>query len=825
MNQLITLSLDVYTALKTRNDNHVFKSFKAISNFIYAEFSDLNIELAIPRISERALLGEEKASWFTGSNENLRKLSDLSEDQFELAEILLSEKLTYLLDQLDKTNSVETRYFREVLQAALKVPDKSFIFCDDSYDHFVFTVWGFEEKNSNAPENIGYTQSLGTLKRKAKPPIIPINQSKQTSSGQNSNPTQGEAGVQNGSKTKAINEVTDSESSNQIASTTSENRLKTSSVGNEGGDMQKAVSPIARKNKWYRKRSLALLLLFLLIVTLLFTFFRTHVEVNVPTSSLPDLIPLPPIDTTQIITDPNDPARRKIIGNRLNVALDKGTNLKNFLNKTNSRYPGLTAVFSDIDTRLIQYEIQQGQLNAWGDSLRNLPEVRLVFNDALIIPTEIQSDPGFSNSKSNWYFEKVQALDAWNYTKGSNQVTVAIIDNGFDLNHAELTGKITKPKNIPNGSTRLFAPSIQGGEHGTHVASTAIGNLNNGEGIAGIAPDCLLMPIQVADGNGIMSTLSIVMGVLYAIQQEAQVINLSLGMSFDQDIASISIPEQRRLLDQLYKDEERFWSELYDFALDNNIVIVQAAGNEDIISGLDPMRRSNKTIVVSALNESELRAGFSNFGQHSTVSAPGVNIYSAVPGGSYSYLQGTSMASPIVAGAAALMLSYDSTLTPLRIRNLLVHTGKNIASKSQKSVGPLIQLNRAFEYLGDSAFMKFPDTPTDLTFAAGDWLCDNQLKNENTLERLTLYFHIDKYGKGQLEVQEEDGTSCLSDLEVTLVNNQLRLTQSTALSCDDGSRYQEYQFSCSNGLNGKATCTGLNLKDSTSISFQLVKYK
>jgi hypothetical protein len=200
------------------------------------------------------------------------------------------------------------------------------------------------------------------------------------------------------------------------------------------------------------------------------------------------------------------------------------------------------------------------------------------------------------------------------------------------------------------------------------------------------------MPIQVADEQGRMTVTSILDGVIYAIYQGADVINISLGTDFE---GLDQYPErlQRDLINNHFKEEERLWNEVSRIAASHNVIIVAAAGNDNILAGVDAMQRPKNIIIVSALDKNNRqlgRAEFSNYGEYSTVSAPGVEIYSCYER-SYTMMQGTSMASPIVAGAVALMKSLKPDLTAEQAICILQSTGKPVNG----DVGPLIQLDKA----------------------------------------------------------------------------------------------------------------------------------
>jgi subtilisin family serine protease len=135
----------------------------------------------------------------------------------------------------------------------------------------------------------------------------------------------------------------------------------------------------------------------------------------------------------------------------------------------------------------------------------------------------------------------------------------------------------------------------------------------------------------------------------------------------------------------------------------HNAMIVTAAGNENMLAGIDPMHRPKNFIVVSATdkaNNAILKAPFSNYGDYTTVSAPGTNIYSSVGRGDYTFMSGTSMAAPIVSGAVALMKSINSTLTAHQIICILQQTGLPLNG----NIGPLLQLDKALQMVKSGTY-------------------------------------------------------------------------------------------------------------------------
>lgn len=271
-------------------------------------------------------------------------------------------------------------------------------------------------------------------------------------------------------------------------------------------------------------------------------------------------------------------------------------------------------------------------------------------------------------------------------------MVVAVLDNGFDIGHIELKNRIAVKYNAVDGSTDVSPDNSSKGssDHGTHVASTVAGNINNNAGTSGIAPKVSIMAIKVADSNGMMSSSYIINGLLYAAKNGADVINMSIGMYFDSTLKYLPPSLQEEMVKNSFKDEEALWRELFGYIEKRKVTCVMAAGNQKVVIGLDPMNRSGSTIIVSATNQNGIATDFSNFGSRSTISAPGKGIYNAVPGDNYASLDGTSMACPIVSGAVALVKSIKPDLPNNSIISLL----KSTAIGKDSSIGPLIQVDR-----------------------------------------------------------------------------------------------------------------------------------
>lgn len=253
-------------------------------------------------------------------------------------------------------------------------------------------------------------------------------------------------------------------------------------------------------------------------------------------------------------------------------------------------------------------------------------------------------DPAFSRQ---WGMSKIRAPDAWNVTNGEGSLKIAILDTGIDQDHEDLAGKIMANMN--------FTPSDTVDDrvgHGTHVAGIAAAMTDNDKGVAGVGFNSRLMNVKVLADDGSGNASWIAAGIIWAANNGANIINLSLGSGFPSDTMKQAV----------------------DFAWSKGVVIVAAAGNSNSSLPIFPAFFDN-VIAVAATDEKDARATFSNFGPWVDVAAPGVNIFSTLPNHdnvfgvkNYGPLNGTSMAAPHVAGTAALVMAADGKLTNVQVR-------------------------------------------------------------------------------------------------------------------------------------------------------------
>jgi len=251
--------------------------------------------------------------------------------------------------------------------------------------------------------------------------------------------------------------------------------------------------------------------------------------------------------------------------------------------------------------------------------------VRYVEIDNIVQVLDIPNDQYFSEQ---WGLTKVQAPEAWDITQGSPGISIAILDTGIDMDHQDLAGKIVSDINFSDSPTSDGIHS-----HGTHVAGIAAAITDNGNGVAGIGADCSLMNVKVVGDNGSGYYSWIAEGIIWAADNGADVINLSVGGQSPSEMLEDAV----------------------DYAWSKGVVVVAGAGNNGWTAPFWPAYYAN-CIAVGATMADDSLASFSQHGSWVDVAAPGVGIYSTVPNDQYDYMQGTSMASPHVAGLSGLLL-------------------------------------------------------------------------------------------------------------------------------------------------------------------------
>lgn len=294
-----------------------------------------------------------------------------------------------------------------------------------------------------------------------------------------------------------------------------------------------------------------------------------------------------------------------------------------------------------------------------------------VIPETLYVP----DDPFLTNQ---YYLSNIKAYDAWEIWRGDTNFVVGITDTGYEFNHPDLVSAVKYNYNdtidgIDNDNDGYIDnfmgwnlgennnnPQYNAIGHGIHVSGIAGATPDNSFGIAGVGFNTRLLPVKIDNAAGLL-TMSW-QGIVYAADHGAQVINCSWGSTFSSG---------------------QFGQDIINYATFNrNALVVAACGNSNNERMHYPCAYQN-VLCVAATKDDDLKWENSSYYRRVDLSAPGFNIYSTWVNGSFVYSGGTSMASPLVAGTAALVWSYMPQLTPLQLSEHLKNTADIIDTLPQ----------------------------------------------------------------------------------------------------------------------------------------------
>lgn len=259
---------------------------------------------------------------------------------------------------------------------------------------------------------------------------------------------------------------------------------------------------------------------------------------------------------------------------------------------------------------------------------------------------------------------------------GSDQVVIAVVDTGVDVGHEDLAAKIWHnsgeiPSNGIDDDLNGFIDDWEGWNfvndspsfqdqfgHGTHVAGIAAGSANNSLGISGVCWSCKIMVLKGLNNNGLGTSRDLSDAIIYAADNHANIVNNSWGGPYAQ------------LID-----------DAVEYAADSGLLVVSASGNNSNQNSIYPAKLED-SMSVGASNHNDSKLSMSNFGSSLDIFAPGKDILSTLPttvtdvciengGDGYAKCTGTSMATPVVSGAAGIIMSNDPSLTNHQVRFML----------------------------------------------------------------------------------------------------------------------------------------------------------
>lgn len=362
--------------------------------------------------------------------------------------------------------------------------------------------------------------------------------------------------------------------------------------------------------------------------------------------------------------------------------------------------------------------------------------------------SEIPSDPRFDElwAMQNANDADIDAVEAWDTQTGSADVLVAIIDTGVDYTHSDLGANMWRnPGESGEGRENngvdddgngfvddVFGWDFAGNDsdprddngHGTHVAGTIAAAGNNGVGVVGVNWQASIMALKFLSSNGSGSAADAIEAIMYAANNGARVMNNSWGGG----------GFSRALQDAI------------EFARDRNSLFVAAAGNDGRDNDSRPTYPANydvdNVVSVAASDRNDRLASFSNFGAKTVdLAAPGADILSTMPNDEYRSLNGTSMATPHVAGVAALVLAQHRNLNYRQVAVRVVGS-TDAGAAYENTTGSGGRLNAA-NALSDEPKVAFVTRLSNTPDTAGPYTVSALATDNGSIQAATLSYTVD----------------------------------------------------------------------------------
>lgn len=299
-----------------------------------------------------------------------------------------------------------------------------------------------------------------------------------------------------------------------------------------------------------------------------------------------------------------------------------------------------------INVRVIQLPPQASE-KAVEALLRKNKHLKFAERDMMMKPDAVANDPYYGNA---WHLSKIGVSSAWDVSTARG-VTIAILDTGVDAGHPDLAAKLVPGWNCYDNNSSTA--DVHG--HGTAVAGTAAASTNNALGVAAPGAEAMLMPMRITDSSGYGYWSAAAQCLTWAADRGASVANISFaGVSGSSTVQSAA-----------------------QYLKNKGGLTVVAAGNS---SGEELIAASSTMITVSATDSNDVKASWSSYGKYVDIAAPGTYIWTTTKGGSYQRWQGTSFASPVVAGVVGLMKAANPQLPAADLEKVLFSTAKDLGS-------------------------------------------------------------------------------------------------------------------------------------------------
>ncbi|WP_010676948.1 S8 family serine peptidase [Bacillus timonensis] len=313
------------------------------------------------------------------------------------------------------------------------------------------------------------------------------------------------------------------------------------------------------------------------------------------------------------------------------------------------------------------------------------------------------NDPYFKEYQK-LHFDYSQVTKAWDLYSPKKKIVIAVLDSGIDMNHPDLKNQIIKPYNAVKPGSQ---PTDNNG-HGTHVAGLVGAQTNNKVGVASIAKNVSIMPVKV--GDEAPSTIDIAEGIYYAVDNGANIINLSLGGAYS-----------------------KYVDDAIQYAYNKGVIVVAASGNSSTSIRHYPAALTSVMSVAAIDTASKSLANYSNYGNWVTIAAPGTDLLSTVPtsmaSNPYGFMSGTSMATPMVASFAGLLKGQYPNLNHNQLRWMMEYTSMDYNGSQYHQNGAInawdaVQLYDTFARIYGKTSV---DTSNEMALAAWESLTEKSL--------------------------------------------------------------------------------------------------
>ncbi|GIQ70870.1 peptidase S8 [Xylanibacillus composti] len=335
------------------------------------------------------------------------------------------------------------------------------------------------------------------------------------------------------------------------------------------------------------------------------------------------------------------------------------------------------------------------------------------------------NDPLYTNQN---YLKQIGMEAAWEHENSNADMVIAVVDTGVDLNHPDLKDRITGGINLLNKNLR---PQDDNG-HGTNVAGIIAAVSNNQIGVSGMLWDARIMPVKVMDSKGSGDEMKLGEGIKYAVDEGAKIIVLSLG---------------------LFKYSQ-YLKEVVDYAEDKGVLLVAATGNEG--QSVKYPAAYHSVVAVGGVRSDNQPEPKSNSGPEIDLVAP-YRVFTTSLGGGYGVSEGTSMAAPQVAAAAALIWKRYPDYKPYQVRSLLQQSAQNLGSPGwdERTGYGLLRVDRALTIKPEIDFYE----PNDRSTQAKTLPVDTQISASFSSSTDVDWYSVQIPYKGTLEIKFPGATN------------------------------------------------------------------